>query len=168
MQVHSDILKSIYVGVLPDPAKPTAFNLADVIGYDLSLQKTPRITPIARHAGYYEPYALPLLSFRDPYQNLDFEEVTGGTGSVLIPDAAYKIKVMELCKYKNAQFNSSDPEFGQIQNFFYHKVNEQDPSAVLELSRESAFNSLYPLINEIGIDYRDFYMFSSNWEPSIL
>ena len=166
LRAQSDILKSIYVGVLPDPAKPTAFNLADVIGYDLSLQKTPRITPIARHAGYYEPYALPLLSFRDPYQNLDFEEVTGGTGSVLIPDAAYKIKVMELCKYKNAQFNSSDPEFGQIQNFFYHKVNEQDPSAVLELSRESAFNSLYPLINEIGIDYRDFYMFSSNWEPS--
>ena len=166
LRAQSDILKSIYVGVLPDPAKPTAFNLADVIGYDLSLQKTPRITPIARHAGYYEPYALPLLSFRDPYQNLDFEEVTGGTGSVLIPDAAYKIKVMELCKYKNAQFNSSDSEFGQIQNFFYHKVNEQDPSTVLELSRESAFNSLYPLINEIGIDYRDFYMFSSNWEPS--
>ena len=73
---------------------------------------------------------------------------------------------MELCKYKNAQFNSKDPNFGQIQNFFYHKVNEQDPSTVLELSRESAFPSLYPLINEIGIDYRDFYMFSSNWEPS--
>ena len=54
----------------------------------------------------------------------------------------------------------------QIQNFFYHKVNEQDPSTVLELSRESAFNSLYPLINEIGIDYKDFYMFASNWEPS--
>ena len=166
LRAQSDILKSIYVGVLPDPAKPTAFNLADVIGYDLSLQKTPRITPIARHAGYYEPYALPLLHFRDPYQNLDFDEITGGTGSVFITDAAYKVKVLELCKYKNAQFYSGDPTFGQIQNFFYHKVNEQDPSTVLELSRESAFNSLYPLINEIGIDYKDFYMFSSNWEPS--
>ena len=166
LRAQADILKSIYVGVLPDPAKPTAFNLADVIGYDLSLQKTPRITPIARHAGYYEPYALPLLSFRDPYQNLDFNEITGGTGTELITDAAYKLKVLELCKYKNAQFYSGDPKFGQIQNFFYHKVNEQDPSTVLELSRESAFNSLYPLINEIGIDYKDFYMFSSNWEPS--
>jgi hypothetical protein len=166
LRAQADILKSIYVGILPDPVKPTAFNLTDVVGYDLSLQKTPRITPIARHAGYYEPYALPLLSFRDPYQNLDFEEVTGGTGSVLIPDAAYKIKVMELCKFKNSQFNSSDPEFGQIQNFFYHKVNEEDPSTILELSSESAFSSLYPLINEIGIDYKDFYIFSSNWEPS--
>jgi hypothetical protein len=35
----------------------------------------------------------------------------------------------------------------------------------LELSQDSAFLSLYPLINEVGIDYRDFYMFSSNWEP---
>ena len=166
LRAQSDILKSIYVGVLPDPAKPTAFNLADVIGYDLSLQKTPRITPIARHAGYYEPYALPLLHFRDPYQNLDFDEITGGTGTTYITDAAYKLKVLELCKYKNAQFYSGDPTFGQIQNFFYHKVNEQDPSTVLELSRESAFNSLYPLINEIGIDYKDFYMFASNWEPS--
>ena len=166
LRAQADILKSIYVGVLPDPAKPTTFNLTDVVGYDLSLQEKPRITPFARHAGYYAPYALPLLSFRDPYQNLDFDEVTGGTGSVIIDDASYKIKVMNLCKYKNSQFNSSDLKFGQIQNFFYHKVNEEDPSTVLELSKESAFPSLYPLINEIGIDYEDFYMFSSNWEPS--
>ena len=166
LRAQADILKSIYVGVLPDPAKPTTFNLTDVVGYDLSLQEKPRITPFARHAGYYAPYALPLLSFRDPYQNVDFDGVTGGTGGAIILDTAYKIKVMDLCKYKNSQFNSADLNFGQIQNFFYHKVNEEDPSTVLELSRESAFPSLYPLINEIGIDYEDFYMFSSNWEPS--
>ena len=158
LRAQDDILKSIYIGRLPDPAKPTAFNLTDAVGFDLSLQKTPRITPIARHAGYYEPYALPLLSFRDPYQNLDFGNPQ--------EDSVYKLKVLELCKYKNAQFNSKDSSFGQIPNFFYHKVNEQDPSTILELSRASAFPSLYPLINEIGIDYRNFYAFSSNWEPS--
>jgi len=168
LRAQADILKSLYVGILPDPNKPTEFNLTDVIGYDLSLQRVPNVTPIARHAGYYEPYSLPLIFFRDPYMNIDFNEtVTGGTtGSNNIPDAAYKLKVLELCKYKNTQFNSSDPNFGQIQNFFYHKVNEQDPSTILELSNDSAFSSLYPLINEVGIDYKDFYMFSSNWEPS--
>lgn len=160
LRAQTDILKSIYVGVLPTQAKPTEFNLTDVVGYDLSLIKTPNITPIARHAGYYAPYALPLLSFRDPYMNIDFD-VTGS-----IDDEVYKLKVLELCKFKNTQFNSADPTFGQIPNFFYHKINEQDPSTVLELSRESAFPSLYPLINEIGIDYKDFYTFSSNWEPS--
>mgnify|MGYP003638164788 CR=1 FL=1 len=170
LRAQADILKSVYVGVLPDPAKPTAFNLTDVIGYDLSLQRKPRITPIARHAGYYQPTALSILSFRDPYENIDFSSSftgsTGATGSSNISDEVYKLKVLELCKWCNTQFNSSDINFGQLQNFFYHKVNEQDPSTVLELSADSAFQSLYPLINEIGIDYKDFYAFSSNWEPS--
>ena len=169
IRAQEDILKSVYVGVLPDPAKPTAFNLTDVIGYDLSLQQTPRITPIGRHAGYYQPTALSILSFRDPYMNLDFDighTGSGVTGGQVVPDEAYKLKVLELCKWKNTQFNSSYIDFGQLQNFFYHKVNEQDPSTILELSTESAFPSLYPLINEWGIEYKDFYAFSSNWEPS--
>ena len=173
LRAQEDILKAVYVGVLPDPNKPTAFNLTDVIGYDLSLQKAPRLTPIGRHAGYYQPTALSILSFRDPYMNIDFNS-GGGTGSStgsstggsIINDEAYKLKVLELCKYKNTQFFSSDSNFGQLKNFFYHKVNEQDPSTILELSAESAFPSLYPLINEWAIDYKDFYAFSSNWEPS--
>ena len=79
----------------------------------------------------------------------------------------YKEKVKDLCRYSNTQFNSSDTQnFGQLRNLFYHKVNEEDPSTILELSTEDAFLSLYPLINEIGIAKRDFYIFSSNWEPS--
>lgn len=161
LRAQADILKSVYVGVLPDPAKPTVFNLTDIIGYDLSLQKKPRITPIGRHAGYYQPTSLDLFKFRDPYLDIDFDTVP------TIPDEAYKLKVLELCRYANTQFHSGDVEnFGQIKNLFYHKVNEEDPSTVLELSRDSAYLSLYPLINEVGIDKRNFYMFSSNWEPA--
>lgn len=169
LRAQADILKSVYVGILPDPAKPTAFNLTDVIGYDLSLQKRPRITPIGRHAGYYQPTSDDIIFFRDPYLKVDFDNVTGstsGTGSV-IPDELYKFKVKELCRYANTQFNSGDVEnFGQIKGLFFHKVNEEDPSTVLELSTEGAFLSLYPLINEVGIAKRDFYTFSSNWEPA--
>lgn len=159
LRAQADILKSIYIGRLPDPAKPTKFNLTDVIGYDLSLQTKPRITPIGRHAGTYQPTTKELFYFRDPYAEF-----------VSIPpteDGIYKEKVKSLCRYKNTQFNSSDVEnFGQLKNLFYHKVNEEDPSTILELSTEDAFLSLYPLINEIGIAKRDFYIFSSNWEPS--
>ena len=176
LRAQADLLKSIYVGVLPDPAKPTVFNLTDIIGYDLSLQTKPRITPIGRHAGYFQPTSLDVFFFRDPYLDVNFDNVTGSTGTGStgtgstgggIPDELYKYKVLELCRYKNTQFNSSDVEnFGQLKNLFYHKVNEEDPSTVLELSTEGGYLSLYPLINEVGISYRDFYTFSSNWEPA--
>ena len=168
LRAQDDILKSVYVGVLPDPNKPTSFNLTDVIGYDLSLQTRPRVTPIGRHSGYYEPLSLPILKFRDPYLDIDFEStVTGntGTGSNIIPDEFYKLKVLELCRYANTQFYSQDLNFGILKNLFYHKVNQEDPSSVLELSTDSAFLSLYPLINEVGISSKDYYVFSSNWEP---
>jgi hypothetical protein len=143
-----------------------------VIGYDLSLQTSPRITPIARHSNYYEPYAKDLFFFRDPYLGIDFNSPTGntgtgGTGSTGggIPDEDYKLRVLALMRYKNTQFYSAHLGFGQIERMFYHKVNVEDASSVLELSQDSAFLSLYPLINEVGIAYRDFYAFSSNWEP---
>ena len=174
LRPQDTFLKSIYVGVLPDPNKPTVFNLTDIIGYDLSLQTSPRIMPMSRHSGFYEPISRDLLKFRDPYLNIDFTGgitgATGITGGGNIPDETYKIKVLDLTRQANTQFyskdfSSNDSGFGQIHNFFYHKVNTEDPSTVLELSNESAFKSLYPLINEVGIDYRDFYIFASNWDP---
>ena len=172
LRAQDDIIKSVYLGVLPDPNKPTVFNLINVIGYDLSLQTSPRITPIARHSNYYEPYAKDLFFFRDPYLGIDFNSPTGstgtgGTGSTGggIPDEDYKLRVLALMRYKNTQFYSAHLGFGQIERMFYHKVNVEDASSVLELSQDSAFLSLYPLINEVGIAYRDFYAFSSNWEP---
>ena len=172
LQGQDTFLKSIYVGVLPDPNRPTIFNLTDIIGYDLSLQKRPRVTPFSRHSGNYNPITHNLLYFRDPYLNIDFNQggitgnLTGSTGGgSVIPDEQYKIKVLDLTRHANTQFYSDEPKFGQIDNFFYHKVNTEDPSTVLELSTTGAFKSLYPLINEVGIDYRNFYIFSSNWDP---
>jgi len=170
LRAQEDILKSSYLGVLPDPNKPTIFNLIDLIGYDLTLQTKPRINPIGRHAGWYKPLANDVIFFRDPYANIDFsngyQTGTGltGTGNP-INDELYKFNVYNLCRFKNTQFYSNHKTFAIIKNMFYHKVNQEDPSTVLELSTDKAFLSLYPLINEIGISYKDCYLFSSNWEP---
>jgi len=180
LRPQDDILKSVYVGILPDGNKPTTFNLVDIIGYDLSLLEKPNVTPIARHSGWFKPLAKDIVFFRDPYANIDFSNgyytgTTGNTGLTgttattstgnPIPDEVYKWKVFNLCRYSNSQFYSAHESFGILKNYFYHKVNQEDPSTVLELSTSSAFLSLYPLINEVGIDYRDYYIFSSNWEP---
>lgn len=183
LRPQDDILKSVYVGILPDQNKPTIFNLTDIIGYDLSLLEKPNVTPIARHSGWFKPLAKDIIFFRDPYANVDFDSsyytgntgvtgftgITGNTGTTStgnpIPDDVYKWKVFNLCRYANAQFDSQHEFFGILKNYFYHKVNQDDPSTVLELSSDGAFLSLYPLINEVGIDYKDYYIFSSNWEP---
>jgi hypothetical protein len=180
LRPQDDILKSVYVGILPDQNKPTIFNLTDIIGYDLSLLDKPNLTPIARHSGWFKPLAKDIVFFRDPYANVDFTNgyytgttgntgITGNTGTTStgnpIPDEVYKWKVFNLCRYTNTQFYSQHESFGILKNYFYHKVNQEDPSTVLELSSDSAFLSLYPLINEVGIDYKDYYIFSSNWEP---
>jgi hypothetical protein len=173
LRAQDDILKSSYIGILPDPNKPTIFNLSDVIGYDLSLQTKPRINPIARHSGWYKPLAKDIIFFRDPYANVNFNDgyYTGSTGTGTTGtgnpqnDELYKFNVFNLCRFKNSQFYSNHNDFGILKNYFYHKVNQEDPSTVLELSTDRAFLSLYPLINEVGIDYKDYYVFSSNWEP---
>ena len=73
--------------------------------------------------------------------NIDFD-ITGSRD-----DEAYELKVLELCKFKNTQFNSADPTFGQIPNFFYHKINEQDPSTVLELWSEYEPNRILKFVS---------------------
>lgn len=163
LRAQDDILKSNYIGVLPDPNKPTIFNLLDIIGYDLTLVSKPSINPIARHSGWFKPLANDIIFFRDPYIDVDLDSINS-TGST-IDDAQYKHNVFNLCRYKNTQFNSRHKDFAMIKRLCYHKVNQEDPSSVLELSADGSFLSLYPLINEVGIGYRDFYIFSSNWEP---
>lgn len=166
LRTQDEILKSVYLDVIPDPNKPTIFNLIDIIGYDLALQKNPRIVPIARHSGFYEPISRDVIFFRDPYLDINFDAVTGSTATGSnISDEVYKKSVLELMRYKNTQFYSNREGFGEIEKMFYHKVNEEDSSTVLELSAEEPYRSIYPLINETAIDYRDFYIFSSNWEP---
>ena len=157
LRPQDDILKSVYLSVLPDQNKPTAFNLTSIIGYDLSLLKEPNVTPIARHSGFFKPLAKDIVFFRDPYADIQITPFT--------PDTNYKQSVFDLCRHANSQFYSGSEFFGILKDYFYHKVNQEDPSTVLELSNDSAFLSLYPLINEVGIDYKNYYMFSSNWEP---
>ena len=51
-----------------------------------------------------------------------------------------------------------------INNHFYHKVNEDNPTGVTKLSESSEFLPVYPLIGEIAIDKRDVNVLRSSWE----
>lgn len=59
-----------------------------------------------------------------------------------------------------------DLSWGKIKNHYYHKVNEINPNGVLKLTKGGDFLPLYPLIDEIAIDYKDVNVFMSSWEDA--
>lgn len=149
-------MKASYLRHVPDPNKPTLFNLQDVVGYELAIARNPGVLPMYRQPGSYNIKFVDLFKFIDPY----IQNVVTNTSTT------YQRNVYSLCRYKNTQFDSSYYNFGQIRNYFYHKVNSTNPGTILELSSDTSFRSLYPLIDEVAIDKRDqFYVFASSWDP---
>ena len=149
-------MKASYLRYVPDPNKPTLFNLEDVVGYELAIAKSPGVLPMYRQPGNYNVKFVDLFKFIDPY----IQNKVAGTPTT------YQENVYTLCKYKNTQFDPTYYNFGQIRNYFYHKVNSTNPGTILELSSDTSFRSLYPLIGEVAIDKRDqFYVFASSWDP---
>lgn len=57
-----------------------------------------------------------------------------------------------------------DMNWAKIKNHYYHKVNENNPNGVLKLTKTGDFLPLYPLIDEIAVDYKDVNVFMSSWE----
>jgi hypothetical protein len=68
-------------------------------------------------------------------------------------------------KDKNTQFMFLN-NFGNIRNFYLHKVNDVNPDSVTGLSLNSSTLPVYPLSGQIAIDYKDFYTFKTNWDAS--
>lgn len=147
---QDNILKSKYITTVIDENKPSSFNFNDTIGYCLSIDNV-SLLPIARHSGYYEPAFRNCLFFADIFAKEKYNTDKN---------------IVDLCRYNNSEFNTENEEFAIIKNMFYHKVNEENAGGILEFSNDSAFDSIYPLINEIGTSKRDFYMFDSNWDPN--
>jgi hypothetical protein len=149
-------MKASYLRYVPDPNKPTLFNLEDVVGYELAIAKAPGVLPMYRQPGNYNIKFVDLFKFIDPY----IQNIVSGTFT------PYQRDVYSISRYKNTQFDTTYYNFGQIRNYFYHKVNSTNPGTILELSSDTSFRSLYPLIGEVAIDKRDqFYVFSSSWDP---
>jgi hypothetical protein len=150
-------MKASYLRYVPDPNKPTAFNLQDVVGYEFAISKNPGVIPIYRQPGNYNIKFVDLFKFKDPYLQNIIENIA---------PTSYKQNVLNLCRYKNTQFDTNYPNFGQIRNYFFHKVNSTNPGSILELSSNTSYSSVYPLIGEVAIDKRDkFYVFASSWDP---
>jgi hypothetical protein len=64
--------------------------------------------------------------------------------------------------FARATFDPVAPGFGISKNHGYIKVADSD---ILALANNSKYKSVYPLIHESAIDYRDLNVFQSAWDP---
>lgn len=126
-----------------DTDKPLEYQDSNFIGYNLI--KTQEQEYEFRHRGLHEPKTLDVINFW-ARENDEFTR--------------HFEKDFVLC---NTHINSYSVNAGQLRNYFYNKVAD---SEVLQISRSSAYKSLYPLISEISIDLRDVNALDSSWDSN--
>jgi len=71
-------------------------------------------------------------------------------------------------KFKNlgiafASYKNVNESYGYVNNYYYHKVNDENSKNLLKLSETSDKLPLYPVIGEIAIDKKDFNIFKSKY-----
>lgn len=64
--------------------------------------------------------------------------------------------------YGNYSFDTSLTDFGMIKERKFRKVNRL--RSLLKLSEVSDTNSIYPMVDEFGYAFNDFFIFKSSWD----
>ena len=124
-----------------DPDKPQEFYTNKEIGVVLSQQKD--LQTIYRYQGNFSP------KFRDVLKFWVREDDT-------FTNVASRDFLLN-----NTHIGDNFLNFSTLRNQYYTKVSDQE---IIKLSTESGYKPVYPLINEIVIDKKDEFAWSSSWD----
>lgn len=135
----STIIKSTALVPQIDTDKPSELTSQSAIG--VNLIEVPVISELQRYSGPYRP------AFRDviTFYNQKIDEFNTNDLS-----------------FKRTTFDPNANGFGLSKNHGYLKVSDNN---ILSLANNTKYDSLYPLISETAIDYRDLNIFQSAWDP---
>ena len=122
-----------------DTDVPIELSINDIIGYKIS--ETDYDFQLVRYGGDFIPKTKEIIKFIDAESPLFIQEFSSSS----------KI---------NTRFHINEANFGKILNLGFHKVANKK---ILSLA-DTVYQSNYPLVNETGLDYRDFNIFSSTWD----
>ena len=135
------IIKKDRLIIKEDTEKPDVFQEIDIIGFEL--ERTNENEVIFRHRGKFEPKTKDVINFWLREDELMTQH--------------FNVDYL-LC---NTRWHVEYDNFGYINNLYYNKVGNEN---LMKISTETKFKSLYPLINEISIDKKDYFVFNSNWD----
>ena len=136
------IIKEGLLQYAEDTDKPQEYLNASLIGYDLVNTNTQEY--MLRHRGFYEPKSRDIISFWVREDN-DFSK-------------HYEKDFL----LGNTHINTSFSLSGLLRNYGINKVATS--GEVLKIARESAYKSLYPLINEVAISATNAFALNSSWD----
>ena len=145
------IVKGSYLETEPIKELPIQLqNYKGVIGYDLTSSSRAILSQITRNRGGYDPKFRDLIQFIDPQDIRQYGLI----------DNNIQILSEEDQIIEGNTYTISDNNIGKINNLFFDKVNLQNPGSILTTEE------VYPLIDEIAIDRKDFSIFKSNWDSA--
>lgn len=136
----SIISKKNFVQPYPDSDIPSEFLIENVIGY--SLATTDYRFSIMRYGGDFTPKTKNTLYF------------TASESKKFLDEFNVNLK-------PNTRFFYNHNTFGKIKNQALHKVSDKK---ILALAESQKYTSVYPLLDETGIDYKDLSIISTNWD----
>ena len=142
-----------------DPDKPKAYQLTSgsIGNIIVDREDGGYITVLRRMNGDYTPMFTDAVTFTDIYNTYKLEGYSLSERERLI---------YEKFKYLGVSFGSHKERYknyGYINNYFYHKVNDENSKNILKLSQTTDKLPLYPLIGEIAIDKTDINLFKSKY-----
>ena len=142
-----------------DPDKPKAYQLqAGSIGNVIvDREDGGYITVLRRMNGDYNPLFNKVVGFTDIYTEYKIPNITNDERKRLIYNK-FNYSGISFESYKERELG-----FGYIENYFYHKVNDENSKGILKLSQTSDKLPIYPRIGEIAIDKKNINLFKSKY-----
>ena len=104
---------------------------------------------INRYSGFYNPIFNDILYYGD-YTYNKYDDIL---------DDFIKYDFPYSNTYIDYNYIDGYGEFGVIKNMYYHKTNIFNSDKIL-----TTVKPIYPAINEYALEYRDYNIFSSNWD----
>jgi hypothetical protein len=119
-----------------------------ILGYTIGALDRMSLSPLVRYRGNYTP------RWKDVFRFVDLNDLK-----------------TEGLDYLNIQILTDlgwikDDNFGMIKNLYFNKVNTENPNIIISNNlNTNSERFIYPLIGDVSIDYSDFYVFRSSWDP---
>ena len=138
------IVKEGVLQYLVDEDKPAEYSNTSIIGYESA--STNGQEYMLRHRGSHEPKTRDVMSFW------------------LREEPQFSSHYQKDFLLSNTHLDSRSSQAGILRNYGFNKVSTL--GNILTISRNSAYQSVYPLLNEVAVDHMNNFALSSTWDAN--